>query len=312
MFRRSNDNAPENNNDYRFGVYEKTNNYLAVCVFTALTACQSDEVKENISNGNDFNDGVGPRIEVDLLRNGRSVKSSIIHVQGFSDDDDGIKSLVINANGIQSDIILNGVEFDTKLELIAGLNKYEIIATDNLGNISSFSDSVYFGKQATAGGAHSGVIVDEQLWTWGRNNYGQSGLGFTSTLADDSHPDTPHVLNINDNGKKVSFVSLAFNQNSSSALDSNGNVWTWGYGKYGQLGLGEDDGVLEEGNNYSPQKINGLDSIVAIVRGYYHMLVLDTNGNVYSFGRNNKGQLGNSSSDSFDSPQLLTLTKTWA
>ena len=96
---------------------------------------------------------------------------------------------------------------------------------------------------------------------------------------------------------------MAFNQNASSALDANGYVWSWGDGDDGQLGLGiANDNVIDETDYTSPQKIQNLTDIVAINRGYDHMLLLKNDGSVLAFGKNKNGQLGDGTAENSDTP----------
>jgi len=64
-------------------------------------------------------------------------------------------------------------------------------------------------------------------------------------------------------------------------------VYSYGQGRWGQLGHGDRDLVRDV-----PTRIEGLDNVKAVAAGGYHSLVLLQNGDVYSFGENNYGQLG--------------------
>jgi alpha-tubulin suppressor-like RCC1 family protein len=72
-----------------------------------------------------------------------------------------------------------------------------------------------------------------------------------------------------------------------------GNVY--GYGKY----------INELYKTNIPLLIEGLNKIKAISDGSEHMLALDENGKVYSFGNNGKGQLGLGYNINEDQPMLI-------
>lgn len=76
-------------------------------------------------------------------------------------------------------------------------------------------------------------------------------------------------------------------------LTDDGEVLSCGVGEYGRLGTGSNDDALE------PTPIEALadEDIVQIAAGYDHSLALTANGHIYTWGRNNLGQLG--LSDSF-------------
>ena len=74
-------------------------------------------------------------------------------------------------------------------------------------------------SQISSGSYHALALDDYgTLWVWGRNNVGQLGLGST---VDYSSP-----VAINRGAMK--FVQISAVNNSSSAVDLDGNVWTWG------------------------------------------------------------------------------------
>ena len=94
---------------------------------------------------------------------------------------------------------------------------------------------------------------------------------------------------------------------STTALDSNGQVYSWGYNNYGQLG----DGTTT--NRTSPVLISATGvlagkTIKAIAKGHYSTNALDSNGKVYSWGLNDSGQLGNNSNTNSLVPVAVNST----
>lgn len=66
-------------------------------------------------------------------------------------------------------------------------------------------------------------------------------------------------------------------------------VWSWGSGKYGCLGLGDDD------NRWRPSRIllfaeGQPHTVETISAGKWHALCLTQKQKVYAWGRNNWGQ----------------------
>jgi alpha-tubulin suppressor-like RCC1 family protein len=92
----------------------------------------------------------------------------------------------------------------------------------------------------------------------------------------------------------ISFTALAFNQNASSALDSEGRVWSWGDGASGMLCLG--DSLQRQ----IPHRVDAFGeagtTAIALSRGYDHLLVLRSDGSVWGCGLNNVGQIGDGTS----------------
>ncbi len=75
---------------------------------------------------------------------------------------------------------------------------------------------------------HSSVIDKNGLvWSWGYNNYGQLGINSTTAKS------TPVSIL----GNKKTFCQIDCGNLYSLAIDYMGQVWSWGYNQYGQLGI---------------------------------------------------------------------------
>ena len=115
-----------------------------------------------------------------------------------------------------------------------------------------------------------------ELYSCGSNLNGSCGLGhFNSPQITPSL--IPNALNI------VQFVCGC---QHSLLLDSEGNVFSFGFNSSGQLGLGHstNQNVLNKIPNIPPIKIISC----ALISSY----LIDFEGNLWSFGSNGKGQLG--------------------
>lgn len=236
------------------------------------------------------------------------VKQSRITVSGTVADNTGVQSLQIALNGQTSTVALSSGSFTATLDLKAGRNAYTLTAKDAAGNEGVLQGSVYLGHRVAGGNSHSGAIVNGRLHTWGRNNYGQSGLGFWSTAANNptTHPTAP-----NQASTTVSFVALAFNQNHSVGIDSNGQLHSWGEDTDGQLGRGtEGQGLCGTTNalkcRLDVTAVPGMDSVVSVAAGYSHVLALKADGTVWAFGANSQGQLGNRITTASATPVQVT------
>lgn len=87
-------------------------------------------------------------------------------------------------------------------------------------------------------------------------------------------------------GKRV--VSIGCGAEHSLVATDQGEVFSWGWGRYGNLGDGEcEDRLL-------PTKVKGLQGVhVRVVAcGWRHSIVVDGDGRVFSFGWSKYGQLG--------------------
>jgi alpha-tubulin suppressor-like RCC1 family protein len=89
----------------------------------------------------------------------------------------------------------------------------------------------------------------------------------------------------------TTFLKVVAGSAQTAAIDIRGDVYTWGINNVGQLGIGTSDMKQHP----IPVKVKGLPHIVDISVGGGHTLALTSKGEVYSWGSNNNGQLGNDS-----------------
>lgn len=132
-------------------------------------------------------------------------------------------------------------------------------------------------------GSHSVIVVQSSTKSFGANGYGQLGNG---TAVDSWLPVTV----------TGTFSTVSIGGSHSVALDTtagSGNVWTWGLNTSGQLG----NGNFETKTSPVPVALpSGVSRFTAIAAGGYHTLAIDADGNVWAWGLNSFGQLGNNDS----------------
>ncbi|MFN8534578.1 MAG: Calx-beta domain-containing protein [Dehalococcoidia bacterium] len=90
------------------------------------------------------------------------------------------------------------------------------------------------------------------------------------------------------------FIQLAGGTDHTIGVTSDGRVYTWGANAYGQLGNGGTTASLSPTLLPAP-----LLNIIAVAAGKEFSLALDSEGRVWSWGRNTDGQLGNGSKGGF-------------
>lgn len=115
-----------------------------------------------------------------------------------------------------------------------------------------------------------------ELYAWGSNSEGKTGLDTTSG-------DTLVPTQV---GSFDDWVMAAAGGRHSLALRSNGDLYAWGRNDEGQLGLGDNVDRDE------PTFVDTIANVKAIVAGYDHTIVLLENGELYVCGLNTTGQLG--------------------
>jgi alpha-tubulin suppressor-like RCC1 family protein len=123
---------------------------------------------------------------------------------------------------------------------------------------------------------------------WGGNLFGELGDGSLEGK------DIPvNVVDL-DNG----VVTIAPGQHHTCALTNAGGVKCWGYNEHGQLGIG-----MWAGDKNTPVDVVGMDGgVSAISTGGTHTCALTNIGGVKCWGYNGYSQLGNSTTESRNTP----------
>jgi alpha-tubulin suppressor-like RCC1 family protein len=136
------------------------------------------------------------------------------------------------------------------------------------------------------------LVLDSNgaVYTWGSNNFG--ALGNNSGVGSSNVPvavDTSGVLA----GKVIKKVSTGYF--CSIVLDSNGAAYTWGGNFTGQLGDGTNTDSSVPVAVYTGGDIDGepLVEVMTCTTSNFFMFAIDDLGNLYSWGGNGFGQLGN-------------------
>ncbi|MES2630677.1 MAG: hypothetical protein V4611_01850 [Patescibacteria group bacterium] len=163
------------------------------------------------------------------------------------------------------------------------------------------------------------ITSDGEMYMWG---YNYSGQLIDGTNSNHAVPFLVEKANTSFAGKKITYAYQAAEY--AFALTEDGQLHGWGDGQYGQLAV--EPATITQGYNsdttsttsthgeYSPVAVPTVGTavdgktIVAIAAGYMHTLAIDSDGKVYSWGLNESGQLGNSSSGGFTATPTLVTT----
>ncbi|MCL6591934.1 MAG: putative Ig domain-containing protein [Firmicutes bacterium] len=141
--------------------------------------------------------------------------------------------------------------------------------------------------KVSAGENHSLALKsDGTVWAWGYNLDGELGIGTMN------HQNTPSQVQ-----ELSGVISIAAGAGHSLALKSDGTVWAWGRNWDGQLGNGTSV-------NYetTPVPVQGLSGVIFIACGQNHSLALKSDGSIWTWGKNNYGQLGEGSTNNRNIP----------
>lgn len=126
-------------------------------------------------------------------------------------------------------------------------------------------------------GYYAALAKDGTVWIWG--NRGHSSYGFWGSPTPWVPLPVPNLARI---------TQLSAGRTHLIALRSNGTVWSWG----------DNDGMgaLGQGPGYHrskpPRRVRGIGNIVRIDGSYFHCMALTADGEVWAWGNNGSGQLG--------------------
>jgi len=154
------------------------------------------------------------------------------------------------------------------------LNSKTSAATEQVGIVAV--------RQVSAGYEHTVVIKENgELWAWGNNENGQLGDG---TIIERHSP-----VRI---GTDTDWVSVFTGYNHTMAIKENGELWAWGKNENGKLGVITD----EDKDILSPIKVGIATDWELLSAGSCHTMAIKKNGELWAWGLNSYGRLGDGSS----------------
>ena len=175
-----------------------------------------------------------------------------------------------------------------------GYNLHGNLGTNDTTYYSSPVQTISGGtnwKQVSCGYLHTAAIkTDGTLWTWGYNFTGQLGNNASGSNTQKSSP----VQTITGG---TNWKSVSGGYSTTAAIKTDGTLWTWGDNTYGHLG--DNTTTIKS----SPvQTISGGTNWKQIsMRGQY-MAAIKTDGTLWTWGRNDYGNLGTNNVTSYSSP----------
>ncbi len=187
-----------------------------------------------------------------------------------------------------------------KGDTIDSTTPVEVLDTSGVGSLVDI-------VQISAGAIHGAAVKsDGTVLVWGGNLNGELGIGTSDSLP---HPIPTCVLDIDSSGILDGIVKISAGTEYNLALKSDGTVLSWGANNDGQLG---NDTTL---SRYLPDFVlatDGIDTMrnvteisacpLGVLFTYGHSLILKNDSTVWSFGRNDNGQLGINSTEPARTP----------
>ncbi len=158
------------------------------------------------------------------------------------------------------------------------------IAASKLGPTKSFT-GITDGLSIRAGFSYACVLrKNGRVVCAGRNDFGQIGNGKHT-------PNYPKGKNYESKPVDVGLanvVDLAAGGFTAYTVTSDGKLWAWGDQRWGQAGTGTANKVETKA-----QPVTKVGKVLSVSAGYGHACALEATGQVYCWGYNAYGQVGN-------------------
>ncbi|KAF2444910.1 RCC1/BLIP-II [Karstenula rhodostoma CBS 690.94] len=172
--------------------------------------------------------------------------------------------------------------------------------------------------QIACGDYHGLAIAEDgHIWSWGANNYCETGHG-ENAGEDNASVLTPRIIPSLE-GKGV--TTLEGGSHHNIAITQDGEVLIWGRCDGSQTGIppaqleaiDDEDRVLKSENGkpkilIEPTVIPGLSNIVTGACGPEHTIVINKDGKAYSWGFSANYQTGQGTDDDIETPTLIDNT----
>jgi alpha-tubulin suppressor-like RCC1 family protein len=165
-------------------------------------------------------------------------------------------------------------------------------------NISDLSNLAQTFQKISSGDNHSlAITTTGELYSWGSNAFGKTGLSITAGS-------TTTATQI---GSATNWLQVSAGNSHSLAITTNGELWAWGLNTSGQLGRGNTTSPQT-----SPTRIGSATNWASVSAGTNYSLAVTTNGELWGWGLNTNGQLGDGTTTQRTSPTRIGSATNWA
>ena len=152
-----------------------------------------------------------------------------------------------------------------------------------------------FPVQVVAGNEVTAILdTNGNVYVWGYNVNGSCAHKPPGSKSAPSRVMTPRLVRALQN-KLVRRICCSNGSEHVFAITSTGELWGWGFNKYGQLGIGHKTEAI-----FEPTRVSGHlrdKAVHHVANSYSHSVALTTEGLLFGFGLNSRGQLGLGSSE---------------
>jgi len=170
------------------------------------------------------------------------------------------------------------------------------------------SDWYFLRNSYPAGESSQGLALktDGRLYSWGYNTDG--ALGSQRAPGVNHRASSPIQIGNNERYLSDWTTEISGGSDWSMAINKSNQLYGWGNNEQGQLGQNNKTDYA------TPVLIPGNWKTVACVAGdtYYATLAIKTDGTLWAWGDNQKGQLGLNNKNEYSSPRQVGTDTNWA
>jgi len=185
-----------------------------------------------------------------------------------------------------------------------GTNSFGQLGTNDTDEYSSpvqeVSSSTDWSSCATKKGGkytQAAIKTDGTLWSWGYNGFGQ--LGTNNTISYSSP--------VQEVSSSTNWSSFDIAEEHVVAIKSDGTLWAWGEGQYGRLGTN-----ITTRCSSPVQEASSSTNWSKVFVGDKHTIAIKTDGTLWAWGYNIRGQLGTNNTTCYQSPvQEASSSTSW-
>lgn len=147
-------------------------------------------------------------------------------------------------------------------------------------------------RQVSCGSVHVVALSEDGLLqSWGYNEYGQLGRGFSCEGLQRPGLLKAYARHLDEAPELVKIAQVSCGEYHTAAISDSGEVYTWGLGNMGQLG---HSSLQSEDKEVLPRRVVALDGvcITSVACGGVHTYAVTAKGALYAWGGGQVGQLG--------------------
>ena len=172
-----------------------------------------------------------------------------------------------------------------------GHNQYAMLGQNNTTNYSSPRQLPGTWTVVTCGHTNAAAIKGGDLYVW--------GFGAQKIMGPTTPRSSPYQI-----GNNSTWSDVCLSKESAVTIKTDGTLWAWGKGEYGQTAQNS------ETDYSSPRTVGTATNWAHIGRmgGQGSFWATNTSGDLYTWGNNEKGQLGHNNRTEYSSPRQIPGT----